>query len=1096
MTATGSQEPPPEGKADEPELAEAPAPPPEPWTPRRVAEWNAYYDVYVAAFVLLLALLGAANKIQPINSGLWTLLRAGREIVSTGAPIVADTWTTAGEGRRWVNIPWLFEILHYELYAATASMAPPAEPGTSPAAAVARGEQMAAAALIVLTALVRAATAWLLLGLRRKGPGLWWAAACVTLALGVTLSPSTVETFKAGEGGEVIPVVNPAIATSLGGIAGPASVAPETWGLLFLALELLLLHHAVNLGKVGRLYALIPLFLLWANVDDSFAVGLVLLAASTIGLAIDGRRDPSRPALRAALIALAASFAATFANPAHVFGVLAGFGSIFRAAGLDVGPPASSPISVFGAGFLKQAGPAFVRSYQAYHAALVVIGLASFALNRRRFSVGRFLMFAAAAGLWALGLGFAAPFALVFAAVLATNGQEWYHDTFGTEGRLGAGWAIWSTGGRLATIAVVFLAIFRAATGWGSQGGDAQFGFGYNPDDFPFEAAEALRDAPFEGNILNTTIAQGDAIAWRAAGKRKAFLDGRGHLYPREVYRELADVRPALRDDQAEDRPGPTPDEPDKVVKGWRPILDKYRIDVVMIQVSGDPSGNAPITFTRLMASPNWVPFYDDGAIALFGRSDAGAPPADVAYFRANRLDADALAYKRPKAVPAWERPPTATSDLIDGVFRNRLLGRPQPHTEAALHWMSPLGVAPGTRHLPDPAHCLLAIREARTALSIKPDDPTAFRRLVDAYRLLLIQESALIAGIPLTPENLPRISQAPQQGRVLANRTRQLMAALNFAIQTMPPAKTAADRVDRADLNYGLAQLYINNGALDLARERLLVIDGRPGELSDDFFKNQANLEAELKTRIEQVQTQLNELVIQRRASPQEKAGFARNAGTPGLAIHELEEANDAGGNPATIRPPLVDLYSDTGQPDKALDLIGSLAIGDPSLSTGIGTAAHRQALVYLLLGNYDGAVPLWRDRAIDEVRKQRSFQAPAAAQALINGDPVMSTRLFLELPEKVDTQAGWEFEMATAALEGGLPSKFVAEHFLAALKLEPNLTVRPVIAYYLEKLGEAVPPPKAPAAATPAPAPAPEPAPTAAKPELPENVFEVPKP
>ena len=62
---------------------------------------------------------------------------------------------------------------------------------------------------------------------------------------------------------------------------------------------------------------------------------------------------------------------------------------------------------------------------------------------------------------------------LLSLAVLALNGQEWYHDTIGTEGRLGNGWAVWSTGGRLVTIALIFGAIFQATTGWGGQVGES-----------------------------------------------------------------------------------------------------------------------------------------------------------------------------------------------------------------------------------------------------------------------------------------------------------------------------------------------------------------------------------------------------------------------------------------------------------------------------------------------------------------------------------------------------------------------------------------------------------------------------------------------
>ena len=50
----------------------------------------------------------------------------------------------------------------------------------------------------------------LLLGLRRKGPGLWWTALCVAMALGVTLGPATIESISAPTaGGEVIRSVRP-----------------------------------------------------------------------------------------------------------------------------------------------------------------------------------------------------------------------------------------------------------------------------------------------------------------------------------------------------------------------------------------------------------------------------------------------------------------------------------------------------------------------------------------------------------------------------------------------------------------------------------------------------------------------------------------------------------------------------------------------------------------------------------------------------------------------------------------------------------------------------------------------------------------------
>ena len=94
-----------------------------------------------------------------------------------------------------MNVPWLFELIHYGLHSAVGSIVPPPEPGSPIPVGAGSGEQYAAGALIALDALVRGLTAWLLLGLRRKGPGLWWAAICATLAVGVSLGPASVESF-------------------------------------------------------------------------------------------------------------------------------------------------------------------------------------------------------------------------------------------------------------------------------------------------------------------------------------------------------------------------------------------------------------------------------------------------------------------------------------------------------------------------------------------------------------------------------------------------------------------------------------------------------------------------------------------------------------------------------------------------------------------------------------------------------------------------------------------------------------------------------------------------------------------------------------
>src|SRR3954467_710048 len=91
---------PDEAKAADPAAdAELPEPPPEPWTPARVTEWNAYYDLYVALGVILLVFVASANKIT--HSSLWPLLQAGRVMAAQAKPMVTDRFSFTMAGQRW-----------------------------------------------------------------------------------------------------------------------------------------------------------------------------------------------------------------------------------------------------------------------------------------------------------------------------------------------------------------------------------------------------------------------------------------------------------------------------------------------------------------------------------------------------------------------------------------------------------------------------------------------------------------------------------------------------------------------------------------------------------------------------------------------------------------------------------------------------------------------------------------------------------------------------------------------------------------------------------------------------------------------------------
>lgn len=1033
---------------------------PEPWTPERVSEWNGYYDKYVMLGALLLAFVVSANRMT--NSSLWTHLKTGEVILEQKAPVTTNIFSYTEPDRPWVNIPWLFQALHAGVYQLAHDFVPVNE--ADRVASNEKADQIAIGVLIGLNALVRVLTAFLLFQIRRPGPGLWWSAICAALALGAIWGPSGV---------------------MLGGIAHPGSVTPATWGLLLLALEVYLLHRAFNLGQRGAFYLLVPLFVLWVNSDESFLFGLAILAATAVGHLLDARsaKDATKQILNRAaqkpaivseettpepitpgfgLIMLAVCAVACLANPSihRVYG--AALGPIFRVftATGDIHTP--DQISFLNSTLRERLGTDW-HLLAGFYGALLAIGFVSFAINRDRLSWSRLFQYVAAATFAVLLLRYVPEFAIVFAAILSLNGQEWYQARFGREGKLGASWTAWSTGGRLVTLTFIFLMVGKAITGYGNSEIDPVFGFGYRVDDFAFDSAEALKRADLKGNVFNTTLGQGDAIIWKSS-PRKTFIDGRHNFFDQELLNRFQKIRRALMEDK---------------VDVWKPEFDKDNISAILIEYPSSTN-----TYQRLITSPNWIPFYDDGRVVMFGRADASAE--DVAYFKANRLDAQQLAYHVKRPFVGFQRTPTATT-WLDQIFQNRLFAKSQWRTEAARRWLfgGMQSAAAQDSQYPDLARCFLAIQEARGALSRDPDDWNAYRVLATAYQYVLIQESALLAGIPLKPENAQRILGTPPNTRALVNRFRQRVTALNFAIQTTPPPQTTTARMELIGLNSDLYQMYLVSNFFDLARDRLQVIldlfaaDESIPQERRLFYSQQFE---QLDEQVKRIEDDVKNLQIEQQANQVQQASFALSKGAPGIAIFQLEEAERTSISPAVVKPQLIDLYCSTGQPDKAFELIGGSPLNDPNLGSDPASAAMRQGVVHLLMGNYLSAITLLQERAIPSLRQERSVRVMSAAQAMIRGEAIAVTDADLAIPGSINQQSNWEFELGIAKLEGGNPEE-AAANFTTALTLAPDMALRPIAAYYLEQLGKPVPPLNESASKETAPA-SPSHAPADAKP------------
>ncbi len=852
----------------------------------------------------------------------------------------------------------------------------------------------------------------------------------------------------------------------VGPLAGVPSPSPDGWGVFFLSLELLILFKAFRQGKKGLIYFLVPLFVLWANVHSSFLIGLLLLAAAVLGrlFAKQSVTEAKGAGFVQSLVVLAASALGCLINPSlhHAFVVAANpFLDMFRPVSE---PPTVDQLYSFFRGlrirWIVWANPDgdlgktlgasrvvdlyLLNIFMSYYLIAVGLGLVSFVVNRARFSASRFLVFLTAALLWGCMFSyFRGIFGVVLAVVLVLNFQEAYQAFFGLEGRVDWKFRAYSTGGRLVTLLLAFALVARVLTGYGRQSDEGMFGYGFDPDRFAFEAAKSLavNHAKIQGRVLNLTLGQGDAMVWKGYPEEKVFIDHReDEVYPRSLKKELYQIRRYLRDD---------------AIEGWKPILDKYNISAVMVNMRvGELEQPSTAIYERLVESRYWTPFYDDGNVVMFGRSDLGN--ADSAYFKSNEIDPDALAYSRPLSIGAFSRPPNDVR-LEDRIFQSRFRKPLQPHVLAAYRALSYPNARTSPDYIPDPAQCMVAIRHARTALSSKPDDTSAYRVLVIAYRFLLLQEWALANQIPLRPDRMDEIRSLTPNPTVMPLRHRQWLTALNFAVRTTPPQETPEGESALAELNLELFQRYFELQYLDLARDRLKAVTETKAFASKTKQQrdglNQTLLE--LNSALSQVESQM----VERANSQLDRAQVALAGHAPGMAIEELEVADAAGAAPNFVRPKLGELYNEVGWANRAFDLLVESPIDQSSFGGDAGVAARRRGETYFLLGDYTTAAELWAGRAIPAHQIDGAQEILESAKFVLIGDLLTFTKASIDVPKKLTQQALWEYDLALCELEAG-KTESAAKHFTRCLELLPKINVRPVIVYYLEKLGKPVPP------------------------------------
>ncbi len=604
---------------------------------------------------------------------------------------------------------------------------------------------------------------------------------------------------------------------------------PATASLFLAALVVRLLP--VGDGAAWNRRALIPLavaFVVWANVDAWFVGGLLLVATTLLGRALDSTPASRGRAWGAALATVAVAAAACLLNPFHV----RAFALPADLLGDRLGSPFAAAYRA-GAG-LSPAGLAFP--------ALLGLGLLSFLLTRRNRKWERFLPWLAFAGLACWEANAVPFFALVGGPLAARNLQEYLARASAESSSRARRFA-----GRGAVVVLGGAFLVAAWPGWLQPPP-------YGPREWvvapPESLAAAARTAeawyrdgllPADARVLHLSPASAQAFAWHAPSVAGLVDDRLATLF------------------RAKEPPA-----------DWESQLSAAGIRLVVVSLSaGEPDGGAlsqllpnPFVWPRLLLNGRawvfgWRGGVGDGAsdpfAAVFaaGAGLGAAPPAAVP-------DADPLtprhwwgAFVRPTPRQTADRDEAANAIRAADASRGTAAFQTDAAWNAtqfaglagsAASWAGPGGAADAwlrltstrTRVGPnDPAAGLARwVSGARAAFAAGRDDLSAefLHRAVRSGRRAVAADPTDAAAQTLlgvaylrlaqTARERLWIEQFPEWGQV---RRAQAVTAFHTAVTLDPTQATA---------HLNLAEIYEREGALDLALEHSVrYIEARGGD-------------------------------------------------------------------------------------------------------------------------------------------------------------------------------------------------------------------------------------------------------------------------
>ncbi|RJP70888.1 MAG: tetratricopeptide repeat protein [Candidatus Abyssobacteria bacterium SURF_17] len=498
----------------------------------------------VALIILGLSLF--SNTI--IDTDIWWHLSAGRYIFQTHTIPHADIFTYPSAGHEWIDLHWLFQVILYGVHSAWGSYG-----------------------ISILFILIFSATFLTLWGACR--PVKYRLAAFLLFWLALMACSS-----------RFLP-------------------RPEAFTYLMISLYVLLLHGFERGHCKQAVFLLVPLQVVWTNMQGLFILGPFLIFAFLFPMVVMPfgarvlKREWSRPqpdSVKRLAAVFLGSIVACLINPYGIQGFLFPFTLFTRAGGLEnmfarsiaeLQPPFSgynltTPLKYFGV-FLALSAAALVLDFKNLKVSHIIIfaGTAYLALNARR-NVPIFV------------IAFL-PLAVFHAGNLLERVEQGWNGKFRSVMKaIGVACAI-----LLALVSAFYAFSVLTNRYYISDKRAERFGFGFKEQMFPNGSFVFLKEKEVRGPLFNN-VDIGGFFIWKMYPDEKAFIDARLEANSAEVFAEYFQ---AMSDPQA-----------------FEALSQKYGFNAIVLSHG---SGDALFLMPDLYSSPRWTLVYLDPLAAVFARN-------------------------------------------------------------------------------------------------------------------------------------------------------------------------------------------------------------------------------------------------------------------------------------------------------------------------------------------------------------------------------------------------------------------------------------------------------------------------------------------